>query len=262
MRSGDRVIYYEGPPHPTAREVLARVLLVPLSPFRYMEEVAERPDVAGIATSMFLTFVLSTLLTGLVLTNASIYVCSSGPGPPTLCYENATIYLVERVVNPRTLVPEDLSDALASFRLVSVAMLWFSRTMALYIAVNALRGNTRPVPFLAGYVFPVEVYRYAGTLILASLSLHGRVGLTAYVPGGNKAHLITMVDMLPFLTPPWDLAYKGYTTFFYMWTLVVLVAAVNSCGVPVKKAVIGGLTALLLSSLAYWVSMSAISPLF
>jgi len=235
-------------------EVVKRLLLAGIDPFRVFAEISRRPDSVGAFACMLMLAVAHFLGNSTLVSKVVLYTAKGEAVKP----EVLSIGDVRRVVavnatSFRRVGPlnEEHYAALNMLSLGYALVTWIAWALALWLSVKLVGGSTGPVVVLSGYTLSAKIYENLTKAVILAVYLRGlsRIELFLAQSAQRVSAVMSLVSLAIAEVSGLQTALLAHMAFFAVWNLVVSTAAVYQGGLSaLKRSILGGFTAYILAS--------------
>jgi hypothetical protein len=246
-------------------EVVKRILLAGIDPFRVFAEISRRPDGVGAFACMLMLAIAHFLGNSTLVSKVVLYTAKGEAVKP----EVLSIGDVRRVVavnatSFRRMGPlnEENYAALNMLSLGYALVTWIAWALALWLSVKLVGGSTGPVVVLSGYMLSSKIYENLTKAVILAVYLRGlsRIELFLAQSAQRVSAIMSLVSLAIAEVSGLQTALLAHMAFFAVWNLVVSTAAVYQGGlVPLKRSIVGGVIAYILASFIQSVAYTLIA---
>lgn len=239
-----------------AAEVLKRVFISGLDPFSAFARIAARPDGFGPIVCMLLLIFAYTLENAVPLSKVYLYTAKGDLRSPSIESLDGILRVV--AVNATSglrrigALSEEHFAALNMLSLGFGITLWLCWALGMWAALKIAEGPPVSAVLLAGYILTAEFYKHASRAILLAWYLRGVIRIEVLVAPGQVelSSLLGLVSLAFAGVGGLQTALLAHTVFFTIWSIVVATAASARGAAPMRRSIVGGLIAFLISSAA------------
>lgn len=239
-----------------AGEVLRRVFGAGLDPFNTFSRIAARPDGFGPLMCMLLLVFAFSVQNAVPLSKVFLYTARGSLITPQI--EQLDDVLRVTAVNATSglrrigLPGEEHFAALNVLSLGFGLAAWLCWTLGIWVALRIVEGPPSSSTLLSGYVLSAKFYEYLTKALLQAWYLRDltRIEIVLAQDALNLRNLLSLTSLALTALRELQQALLAHSVFFTVWSVVVTSAAVSRGYAPMRKALIGGLAAFLISSAA------------
>lgn len=235
---------------------MRRVFGAGLDPFSTFARIVARPDGFGPLFCMLLLVFAFSLQNATLLAKIFIYSARGSPIAPHVEQFNDFLRVVAvnatsslRRVGP---LSEEHFAALNVFSLGFSIAAWLCWALGIWVALKIVEGPSISSTLLSGYVLSVKFYEYLTKALLQVWYLKDLTRIEIILPPDslNLHHLLGLTSLALANIRALQTALLAHTVFFTIWSVVVTSAAVSRGYAPLRKAIVGGVVAYMISSAA------------
>lgn len=246
-------------------EVVKRIFLAGVDPFRVFADISRRPDSVGALACMVLLSIAHFLGNSLIASKVVLYTAKGEAiRPEVLVVGDARRIVAANATSFRRMGPlsEEHYAALNMLSLGYALVMWIAWAVGLWASTKLVGGSTGPVVVLSGYILSAKIYEnLAKAIILAAyLGSLSRIELFLAQNAQRVSAIMNLAALALSDISALQTALLAHTAFFAVWNLVVSTAAVYQGGLTtLKRSIVGGFTAYILASFIQSVAYSLIA---
>ncbi|MEM0042996.1 MAG: hypothetical protein QXZ31_08745 [Thermofilaceae archaeon] len=238
------------------KEVLRRVFGAGLDPFSTFGRIVARPDGFGPLLCMLLLVFAFSLQNATLLSKVFIYAARGNPVTPFVeQFDNTIRITAVNVTSSLRRVGPPSEEHFAALNVLSLGFgiaSWFCWSLGVWVALKIVEGPPASSTLLSGYILSVKFYEYLTKAIIQAWYLKdlSRIEIILQLDALTLNRILSMASLGLASMRELQTALLAHTAFFTVWSIVVTSAAVSRGYTPLRKAVVGGITAFLISSAA------------
>lgn len=249
-------------------EVLKRVFGAGLDPFSTFGRIAARPDGFGPLMCMLLLVFAFSLQNAVPLSKVYLYSARGSSIVPQIELLDGAIRVtaVNATSGLRRIGPpaEEYFAALNMLSLSFGMAAWLCWTLGVWIALRIVEGPPASSILLSGYVLSAKFYEYLTKALLQAWYLRDLACIEIVLTPDtlNLRNLLSLSSLALTALRELQQALLAHSAFFTIWSVVVTSAAISRGYAPMRRALIGGVVAFLISSaaqtLAYYLLLTVL----